>query len=162
MADFSPLIIIGGLASGFSILVVWLIYGYIMPARNSPAWTFIKAKKQKLPVVLLDAGGFWKLSVGQNELPGSLEDNEGSKVDITPGSMKWCVGVRVGVGEYNRSVTTDPFIVKLIAEARKQKLNAENVKKAWEYLEKEEGVSNVAEEEQPTADTGVGDSPSDI
>jgi len=128
MAEIPLVLLIGPIVAGFSLIIVWLIMAYINPARGSPAWVFIKAKKKRAIVFLMDCGSYWKIFLGKNEGPGFAEDDEGSKIDMAPNSIKPCITVRVGVGEYHRSLTSNPLIMKIIEKAKEKKLSAKDLK----------------------------------
>lgn len=131
-------IMVAGPICALSVLLVWIIYGYVMPARNSPAWVFIRAKKKKRPVLLLDTGTYWKITDAQHEGAGFMIDNEGSKVTITPNSVKFGLGVRIGVGEYYRSLTAAPLIAKFVQLCKDNKISATESRDALEKLEQED------------------------
>lgn len=147
LSFFHMALFIGGPIATFSVLIVWLIMAFIWPARNSPAWTLIRAKKKRQPVVFLDKGAFWTVSVGKNEGPGFIEDEDGSMISVVPNSMKMCMGVRMAVGEFNRSITASPTIMRMIELAKEQNIKAKEIKEAVEKLTIE-GDDNVREEEK--------------
>lgn len=149
MSEISMFYIMGPTVGIFTVIIVWLIYAYIMPAKNSPAWSFITAKKKKMPLFLMDCGSYWKIMIGKNEGPGFVEDSEGSKIDITPNSLKGCMGVRLAVGEYYRSLTSNPMIVKLIDYAEKHKVKAKELKEGLESMSQEIYEEGKSETEQP-------------
>lgn len=161
MVEFSVslLLIIGTIVSAFSIVIAFLIYAYITPARNSPAWLFIEAKKKRRPVILLDNGSFWKISLGRAEGSGFVEDNEGSIVTVTPNSLKSCLGVRVGVGEYHRSITANPVVMQFIKEAEKKSFDAKDAKETVEEFDvnkveelKNNGTERKVEKTEPKSE----------
>ena len=54
--------------AAFVIMFVFMIVWFIWPANTSPARHFIKARREKKPVFILDAGKFFKCVVGEHKV----------------------------------------------------------------------------------------------
>lgn len=125
-----------GSVAGFTILVVALIMYFIAPIRGTDAWMFIQARKNRKPVLFLDDGSKWRVTIGKNMTRDFIEDDEGNFIAISPGSLKWSKGVLVGVGDDHRSITAKPRLTKLLAQAKEQGWDVETLKKKIQKIDK--------------------------
>lgn len=132
--DIITWILMGGIA-GLLFVVVLFMYLFIQPARNSPAKFFIEAKRKKKPLAILDGGGYWIFEVAQKEAEGYLEDKKGSPIMVAPNSLKYGLGVRMGVGEAHRNILVNPAIIKMLEIAKNNKIEAKEIRQAIEQTE---------------------------
>jgi len=119
-----------------AILTVFLIVKYISPMQSSCAKHFVKAKRENKPVVILDAGKYWKVIVGDKKI---TEDDSGQTIrgekgkDFVKtgnvGGMKFCGGILMGIGEDFRSLVANIGIIDLMEMIDKKGWDTEEVKK---------------------------------
>lgn len=104
------------LVAAFSIMFVFILVWFIIPAKNSPARHFIKAKREKKPVFFLDAGKFFKGVVCDHKVGEEKAQVFRHGQDIIKGGegMKYCEGVLMGIGEDFRSLTANVAIIDLM------------------------------------------------
>lgn len=119
----------------FLFMMVYFLLFWVQPARTSPARHIIKAKRKKKPVCLLDNGASWVMVTAEREEDGFLVDNFGIPIFTTPNSLKYCEGVRIGVGENNRSILVNPHIVKFLKACKEEKLTARQIRELIRSLE---------------------------
>lgn len=109
-------------AGGFAmcaILVVWLILGYIWPLRNSPGKYFVKAKKERKPIIIADTGKFFRFIVGDEKVGEEKNQVIRQGMDLikiaNTGGLKYAEGnVLMGVAEDFRSLVVNVGIMDLM------------------------------------------------
>ena len=134
----NPLVwVVAIMVAVFSILFVFMLVWFIIPARGSPAKHFIKGKREKKPVFFLDAGKFFKCVVGDQKVGKEKAQVWRNGQDIIKGGqgMKFCESVLMGVGEDFRSLTVNVGIVDLMELIEAKGWNAEEVKTKLKSLE---------------------------
>ena len=124
-----------------AIVVVFLIVKYISPMMNSPAKHFVKARRENKPLVILDAGKYWKFIVGDKKV---TEDDSGQTIkgekgkDFVKtgnvGGMKYGEGVLMGVGEDFRSLVANISVIDLMEMIEKKGWDTEEVKARLERI----------------------------
>jgi hypothetical protein len=127
-----------GVVSAFSIVFVWMIFYFLVPMKNSPARHFVKAKRDKKPIFLLDAGKIWRCVVGDQKIGSEKAQIFRHGQDIIKGDqgLKYCEGVMIGVAEDFRSLLVNVGIVDLMDMINK---------KDWEPSEIQERLNKIAE-----------------
>jgi len=130
-----------GSVAGFSIFTVYLIMHFISPIRNSPAKYFVKAKRENRPLVILDAGKYWKFVVGDKksgeEKAEIIRDYRGTDIVKSGniGGMKYGEGVLMGVGEDFRALVGNLGCIDLMEMIESKGWDTEEVKKKLETIE---------------------------
>jgi len=140
MADIFMWTTAGSVAM-FSIVIVYLITHFITPMRNSPAKYFVKAKREGKPLVILDAGKYFKFVVGDKksgeEKAEIIRDYRG--VDVVKagniGGMKFGEGVMMGVGEDFRALVGNLACIDLMEMIEAKGWDTAEVKKKLEMIE---------------------------
>jgi len=124
------------LVCGFVIVFAFLFIQIIKPTLNSPARFFMEAKRKNKPVCILDNGSHWTVVVGEKqESDGIIKDKFDNTIIVTPNSMKYCMGVLVGVGENYRSIVVNPGIIEIISKLKEKGIYSDDVRNALEELE---------------------------
>jgi len=119
----------GGITAGFVIAIVILIYLYIKPALDSPARFFIKAKRKKMPVYILDDGNKWRFVI-----PEYLDNSYAkTKSEVIfrgdKGAEKMAYGgVLVGVGENERSLLVSAKTAEMIAKLKEKGVDPDKLR----------------------------------
>lgn len=117
MVDILVWALAGGLAA-CSVIIVFLIVQYIRPMAASPGKYFVKAKREKKPIFILDDGPIYRIVIGHDKQSKNTEIlRAGDEKDIIkkgPGSLKYCEGVLMGVGENFRSFLANVAILDLM------------------------------------------------
>lgn len=134
--DFLFLIILMAMGAGFSIVIVLIILLYIQPVRNSPAKFFVDAKKNKKNVYFLDDGSRYIITTGKAVDESVGVDEQGNAIIISPNSMKYCMGILMGVGENYRSILTNATTADFVEFAMKNKWDMDKVKDYIANIEK--------------------------
>lgn len=124
--------------AAFSIVLVFLIMYFIVPMKNSPGKYFVKAKREKKPVIFLDAGKFWRCVVCEQKVGEEKAQIFRNGQDIIKGGqgMKYCEGVLVGVAEDFRSLLVNIGLIDLMDGINKKK---------WEPTELEDKLKIITE-----------------
>lgn len=135
----------------FSIALVWILLAIVVPARNSPAKYFIRAKRDKKPVFFLDAGKYFRCVVGRDKVgTGAAEVHKiENGPDIIKGGqgLKYCEGILMGVAEDFRSLCTNIGIIDLMEMITAKNWNPEEVTKRLEEIsEKLKGDLGIKDE----------------
>lgn len=127
-----------GLTAAFSIVFVWMILYFLVPMKNSPGRHFVKAKREKKPIVFLDAGKYWKCVIGKDKVGEEKAQVIRSGQNIIKGSqgLKYCEGVMVGVAEDFRSLLVNIGIIDLMEIINK---------KGWDPKAVQERLTEIAD-----------------
>jgi len=135
-----------GVMATFLFLIIYFIIFWVAPARGSPAEIFIRAKRKRKPIFILDDGKGWLYTVGEHEGDGWAIDKKGRRIFIAPDSIKYSKGVRMAVGNAFRNITVNPEIMDIINKAVENKVTGSEFKRALAEKEKEiiTGVDNEA------------------
>lgn len=146
-------VLVWGLAGGVAaeaILIVFLIVQYIKPMAASPGKYFVKAKREKKPIFILDDGPIYRITIGTDKQTKNTEIlRSGEEKDIIkkgPGSLKYCEGVLMGVGENFRSFLANVAILDLMEIINEKEWNLSEVKerldKIVDVIKKETGLTD--------------------
>ena len=138
------------MTAAFVIMFVWIILHFIWPMATSPGKHFVKARRDKKPVFILDDGPIYRIVIGHDKAEKNseiLRAGEGSDVIRKgPGSLKYCEGVLMGVGENFRSFLANLAIIDLIEIMNEKGWNVEEVKtrieKLQDHLKKDLGLTD--------------------
>ena len=124
-----------------AIVVVYLIVKYISPMQSSCAKHFVKAKRENKPIVILDAGKYYKVIVGDKKVDAddSIQIIRGEKGrDFVKtgnvGGMKYCGGILMGIGEDFRSLVANLAVIDLMEMIEKKKWDSEEVKRRLDEI----------------------------
>lgn len=116
----------------FSILVVWLILGFVKPMLETGARFFVKAKRERKPLVILDYGRRWDFHIGEKFDNDFIEDKDENFVSISPNSLKFSRGgVLLGIGNGYRPVTVETKVMADIQRLRAQGYTQDDIE---EYI----------------------------
>ena len=140
--------------AGLVILIVYIMYSFVQPVRNSPAKYFIEAMKKKKTVIALDNGSNWVFKISDREDEGYMTDKTGSMIFITPNSVKYGVGVKFAVGEAYRYMTIDPKLIEIIQLAKKNKITPTELREAIKQYETQELKKEVEDATEKTDTEG--------
>lgn len=109
-------------AAAFSVVAIILVYfiiAWIVPLRNSPGKYFLKAKREKKPIIISDVGKHFRFIVGDEKV--GEEKNQvirhGTDMIKVPniGGLKYAEGnVLMGVAEDFRAMVTNVAIIDLM------------------------------------------------
>lgn len=127
--DILTWIFAGGFAA-CAITVVYLIIAYIYPMFTSPGKYFMRAKKEKKPIVILDTGKYFRFVVGDDKIGEEKNQviRKGTDVVKIPnvGGLKYAEGnVLMGIGEDFRSMITNVAIMDLMGELNRKGWDAD-------------------------------------
>lgn len=144
--DFMTILIFvafGGMAA-LGIALVVVIMKYVQPLKNSPAKFFVKAKKEKKKVFIMDDGARFIIATGKTIDDNMAVDDNGNAILISPDSIKYCMGVEMAIGENYRSIVTNAVVADIINFARKHNWDA---KKIMDYIKRIEQIQQKTESE---------------
>lgn len=159
----------------FSIVFVWMIMYFLIPMKNSPARHFVKAKRDKKPIVLLDAGKYWRCVIGKDKVGEEKAQIIRSGQDVIKGSqgLKFCEGVMLGVAEDFRSLLVNIGIIDLMEMINKKGWNqkdvqerlttiADNIKKDLGFTDEIQELDNNLKEDIKEINVKYGNERADI
>ncbi len=132
--------ILAGAVAALSIFIAFLILQYIRPMASSPGKYFVKAKRERKPVFILDDGPIYRIVIGTDKQTKSSEIlRAGEEKDIIkkgPGSLKYCEGVLMGVGENFRSFLANIAILDLMEIINE---------KDWDFADVKERIDKITD-----------------
>lgn len=149
MVDILVWALAGGVAA-CSVIIVFLIVQYIRPMAASPGKYFVKAKRERKPVFILDDGPIYRIVIGHDKQSKNTEIlRAGEEKDVIkkgPGSLKYCEGVLMGVGENFRSFLANVAILDLMEIINEKEWTPEEVEKRldkmMDVLKKDMGMTD--------------------
>lgn len=124
--------IFAGSFAACAILVVYFIMAFIKPILTSPGKYFVKAKKERKPVIIADAGKYFRFIVGDEKVGEEKNQviRQGTDMIKIPnsGGMKYAEGgVLMGVAEDFRSMVANVAIMDLFQELNRKGWDAEKI-----------------------------------
>jgi hypothetical protein len=121
-----------GAFAASAIVVVYLIMQYIRPMAASPGKYFVKAKREKKPIFILDDGPIYRIVIGTDKQSKNTEIlRAGEEKDVIkkgPGSLKYCEGVLMGIGENFRSFLANIAILDLMEIINEKEWTFDDIK----------------------------------
>lgn len=137
-----------GVIGALAVVIVIIILVYILPMKNSPAKFFLKAKKEKKPVIFLDNGSHFVVTTAKLVDENAAIDEQGNAIIVSPDSLKYCLGVLMGVGENYRSILTNAVTADFVGYAVKNKFDSKKLSEYIKNIEKviEEKAKEIKEE----------------
>ena len=131
--------IFAGAFAACAVMVVWLIMGFIWPMKTSPAKYFVKAKKERKPLVVVDTGKFFRFVVGDEKIGQEKNQVIRQGLDLIKvpnvGGMKYAEGnVLMGVAEDFRSMVTNVAIMDLMQDINRRGWDTAKVNNLLEEL----------------------------
>lgn len=129
--DILTWVFAGGFAA-VAIAFVYVIVAFIVPMRSTPAKHFVKAKREKRHVIILDAGKHFRFVVGDDKV--GQEKNQvirtGEDMIKVPnvGGLKYTEGnILMGIGEDFRNMITNTAIMDLMEALNRKGWDTEKV-----------------------------------
>lgn len=126
--------VFAGAFAACAIIVVYLIFAFIMPIKNSPGKYFVKAKRERKPIIIADTGKFFRFIVGDEKIGEEKNQviRQGTDMIKIPniGGLKYAEGnVLMGVAEDFRAMVTNVAITDLLQYINTNGWDTEKVNK---------------------------------
>lgn len=138
-------ILIGVIAIMGVVMMIMFMY-YIAPIKNSPARHFIKARKKKMPVIILDCGNYFKAIVAKKHEDGYIRGPNDEAIFETANALKGFEGVMLGIGEDYRKVIATAGAVQMLESVNKKNWNQKSMDKLLQKIDKAQKEGMTVEE----------------
>lgn len=115
-----------GAFAACAIAVVYLVMAYIRPIMTSPGKYFVKAKKDRKPLVIADSGKFFRFILGDDKIGQErnqvITNGVTDMIKIPPtGGMKFAEGgILMGIADDFRSTVVNVAILNLMQEINRK------------------------------------------
>jgi len=127
MIDIITWVLGAGLAI-VSIFLVYVIYKFALPARNTILGKVLKAKETKKPLIFMWHDGFYDVDVAEDEGANFVKTPRWY-ITTPPGTVNYTKGgIRVVFADSYKGIAMRLTVMSLIQEFVKQKITKEDIK----------------------------------
>lgn len=138
-------ILIAVIAAMGAVMAIMFMY-YIAPIKNSPARHFIKARKKRLPLIILDCGNYYKAILTKKHEDGYIRGPNNEIVFETPNALKSFEGIMLGIGEDYRKVIATAGAAQMCELVNKKKWDQKKMDSILQTINKAQNEGMTPEE----------------